>query len=369
MTWLAGWTKRIELTLDNGDVNADLENFPVLIHLSTSSGRNSTDVSCVFDELTADANRKKIAVTESDGITQCYVEIEKWDDANEEAWLWTKVPALSSSADTKIYLYYDSTHADNDTYVGDTNSTPAENVWNNGYFISHMKDDPDTSHIRDSSSYSSDGDKAAANQPVEAAGDKTAYAQDFNSGNPDYIEIPANQTQLNFTAGDFSMIIRLIIDDLTTYPDLLMRGSAGLDGYRASISSSGMLIVRTEQSGATQLTYATVGSISEGVNYTLGFKRVGASIRTYRDGVDNTNTIGTHANPATCARTAKIGVGDNLSSNPLNGRIEFLGIFGAALGTPFHKAFDQSIIDDLAAFGAEEDMPFADAYWDFFTWG
>lgn len=66
----------------------------------------------------SDANRKKIAVTKSDGTTQCYVEIEKWDHASKQAWLWVKVPSIRISVDTDLYLYYDKDHADNTDYVG-----------------------------------------------------------------------------------------------------------------------------------------------------------------------------------------------------------------------------------------------------------
>lgn len=137
MAWLGTWAKRIKLTIDNGDIDAALVNFPVLVYISASSGIGNTDLSGVFDELTLDANRKKIAVTTSDGVTQCYVEIERWDDANEKAWLWVKVPAVSNTADTVLYLYYDVSQPDNDTYVGDTNSTPAENVWDANFKMVH----------------------------------------------------------------------------------------------------------------------------------------------------------------------------------------------------------------------------------------
>jgi hypothetical protein len=121
-----------------------------LIYLSASSGLNSDDVSAVFDELTSDANRKKIAVTQSNGTTQCYVEIERWDDASEKAWLWVKVPSISALADTTIYIYYDSTQADNTTYVGDVNDAVSANVWDSDYlFVLHLNEDP-TGTIYDS---------------------------------------------------------------------------------------------------------------------------------------------------------------------------------------------------------------------------
>ena len=79
-SWLAGWSHRVEIAIDSDKIDESLVDFPVLLYLSTSSGLGSTDVSFIFDEL--GGNRKKVAVTTSDGTTQCYVEIEKWDSVN-----------------------------------------------------------------------------------------------------------------------------------------------------------------------------------------------------------------------------------------------------------------------------------------------
>ncbi len=353
--WLSDWDQRVKLTIDNTDIDAALSNFPILVYLSASSGRNSDDVSFVFDELTSDDNRKKIAITRADGITECYVEIEKWDDANEQAWLWVKVLSVASGADTDLYLYYDITQADNDTYVGDTNDVVAENVWGDGYFITHFKDDPNNTHIRDSSSYSSDGDKRAANQPIEAAGDKTAYAQDFNSANPDYIEIPADQTQLDFTSEDFSLIMRFKLDTLLTTQMLFTRGAFNADGWYFFVDSSSRLFFRTNQLDAGQTTRSNASISSTSVYYTAGFSRSGEEALIYIDGVEDVNIPATHTNPTTSARTAKIGIHDDKTQTPTDGKIEFLGVFGGvSLTAAFHKAFDESITDDLLAFDGEE---------------
>lgn len=124
--WLSGWNKRIKLTTNSSLVGSNLTHFPIMVSLKSGNGETTK----IFDELQSDANRKKIAVTTSDGETQCYVEIEKWDDANEQAVLWVKAPTISSSADTDLYLYYDADHADNTDYVGDIGSLPAQIVWN-----------------------------------------------------------------------------------------------------------------------------------------------------------------------------------------------------------------------------------------------
>jgi hypothetical protein len=187
--WLDGWGKRVKMIVDHNDVDSDLSDFPVLVYLSSSSGINGDDVSFVFDELGGDADRMKIAVTEGDGLTQCYVEIEGWDDGGEEAWLWVRVPSVNGSVDTVFYLYYDSGHADNTEYVGDPDSAPAEMVWDSSFlFVSHMGDDPDDSHIRDSTSNNHDGSKRASGEPLETTDGQIDDAQGFDGVN-DYAEV------------------------------------------------------------------------------------------------------------------------------------------------------------------------------------
>ena len=114
---------------------------------------NGEDITFVFDEV--GANSLKIAVTLSDGTTECYTEIEKWDLGNEKAWLWTKISAISNITDTEIYLYFDTDHADNNAHVGITNSAVAENVWDPDFLmVQHQAGD--SSPIRDSTDNDND---------------------------------------------------------------------------------------------------------------------------------------------------------------------------------------------------------------------
>mgnify|MGYP006280655271 CR=1 FL=1 len=184
MSWLGTWAKRIQLDIDNTKIDGALSNFPVTIHLSASSGITSADVSAVFDELTSDANRKKIAVTSSDGTTELYVEIEKWDDANEEAWLHVKVPSVASGADTVLYLYYDSAQADNTTYIGDTTDAVTHNVWDSDFeAVYHMAQDPNgdaADAIKDSTSNTYDGTPQGSMTSADLVSGKIADGIDFD---------------------------------------------------------------------------------------------------------------------------------------------------------------------------------------------
>lgn len=141
MAWLTGFTNRLKITIPSDNIDSTLTDFPILLKLTTDCGLTGFDASLVFDELELDANRFKIAVTASDGTTQRYVEIEKWDDSSEEAWLWVKVPSVAATGKTELYFYYDSTASDNTTYVGDIASPAGTQVWTNGFYqVYHLGD-------------------------------------------------------------------------------------------------------------------------------------------------------------------------------------------------------------------------------------
>ncbi len=114
-----------------------------------------------------------------DGTTLLKYERERHDSANKLAEYWVKVPSVSSTADTIIYLYFRTT----DTADG----ADPENVWDSGFkSVYHLKD-ATTSTVLDSTSNNNDGTKKAANEPAQADG-KIGKAQDFD-GTDDYINI------------------------------------------------------------------------------------------------------------------------------------------------------------------------------------
>ena len=134
MAWLNGFYNRFKMTIASSDVDSTLTDFPVMITLTSGSGKTNFDVTGVFDELSYD-DRKKIAVTLDDGTTQCPVEIEYWNNTEERAFLWTKVPSVYSSVNTDLYFYYDATYSGttssgNVGYVAEINDTDYQMVVN-----------------------------------------------------------------------------------------------------------------------------------------------------------------------------------------------------------------------------------------------
>lgn len=207
--YLGGWGQRIAVTIDQTRVDSNLTDFPILLYLSEDSGINGADLTAVFNELGSDANRQKIAVTTADGVTECYVEIEKWDTANREAVLWVKVPQISGSVDTRLYLYYDRDHANNTARVGDSGTVVARNVWNNGYkLVQHLGESGSGSsgEYKDSTANNHHGTGGAGSKtavPTRVAG-KIGDAQRFDGSN-DYIQIPDHDDFSVSTTGQLTI--------------------------------------------------------------------------------------------------------------------------------------------------------------------
>lgn len=190
MSWLPGWKNRIKLTIDSSKVEENLTDFPVLITLSSGCGISSADVTDIFTELTY-SGRKKIAVTVVSGTSEnyCYTEIEKWDQSNQQAWLWTKVPTITSGTGTVLYLYYDSAQADN--------------VEDRGHLCIHS-DDTDGSTTFTDSSLSEHS--ITANEDVHHETDQAKFGASsiYFDGTGDYLSL-SDSDDWDFGEGEFTI--------------------------------------------------------------------------------------------------------------------------------------------------------------------
>jgi len=236
MGWLSGWNNRIKLTIDYTKIDTDLTYFPVTVFLTPTHG------DCVFDELTTDANRLKIAFTSDDGETQLYGEIEKWDDANKLAIIHVSKTdwAIASDADTLFYMYYDVDHADNTDYIGDINSVAAQSVWDGNFkAVYHMADGADTSHLYDSTSNNHDATKKGAGEPAEAAG-KVGQAQDFD-GADDYIDLGNANDDFDIGTSDYTLEAIIKNSDKTDFKRILVTEDGSIWSPLYTASTTGLM--------------------------------------------------------------------------------------------------------------------------------
>lgn len=146
---------------------------------------------------------KKLAITDSDGTTQQYVEIESCDTINKTVCLWTSVSGLQVGTDKDLFLYYDSTTGLDNTYVGETGSSTAMQVWDSGFIsVYHMNQSP-VFAVKDSTMNGNNGASEGSMAGSDYVISKNGYGVEFD-GSDDMVVIGAGNN-LDFVDSDFTM--------------------------------------------------------------------------------------------------------------------------------------------------------------------
>jgi hypothetical protein len=219
------WQYRKKLTLNAGLVQADMTDFPVLISFTGDSDL-AAGAQSDFDD---------ILFTSSNGTTKLDHEIEDFDNANGDIVAWVKIPFLSSSTDTDIYMYYGCGTAENQ-------ENPPE-VWSNGFAgVWHLAEEQSgtgNSDVYKDSTYSAnhlDDNVSDVNQDGRANG-----GQGFD-GTDDIADIadPGGAWEfadggLDAGTGDFTVSawIRISSSLLEVFPTIVAKGAgdASQEGY------------------------------------------------------------------------------------------------------------------------------------------
>jgi hypothetical protein len=326
--WLDGYTKRIKLTTDHTKIDSTLTNFPVTVFFTAAQGEE------IFSEFDADSDYMKCAFTGSSGTTQLYAERELFDHSASKAiyHVSLNIWELSSSADTDFYFYYNNSIADNTTYIGATNTTPAETVWSSNFRMVHHMVDATTSSVYDSTNNSVDGTKAAANEPIEATG-KVHKGQDFDGTNDD----------ISITSQDFTDSYTLsLIANFNDIVDTRYFIGGNTTGGAAGIRYNGTNFLVFNQGSVSTVAWTKVdafvhfAAIRSGTNYVLYIN--GSSIGTSATG--SANTIGIH----------DIGQRDGYFFDGIIDEIRLENNNSAA----YVKATYNSLFDSLLTYGSEE---------------
>lgn len=108
------WPYRLEVTVNHSFVEENVRDFPVMVHLDADSP--------LFAHSTTGQD---IMFTAADGVTKLAHEIESYDATAHQLVAWVKVPQLSVTEDTVLYLYYGAPSA--------PDQSQAAAVWTNGY--------------------------------------------------------------------------------------------------------------------------------------------------------------------------------------------------------------------------------------------
>ncbi len=199
------WLYRKKITLQSSQVPANQTDFPVLVSLTDSNlasqaGKNAFDI--VF--------------TSSDGVTKLSHEIERFNKTANgtgsgpgQLEAWVKIPTLSSSANTDIYMYY-----------GGPSTTDQQNrsdVWSNSFAgVWHLKENPTLTapQFADSASSSNKGTSNGAQVATDQQQGKIDGGLNFDGTN-DSVSI-ANESKFDFDRLDTFSISFWIKPDTTS---------------------------------------------------------------------------------------------------------------------------------------------------------
>ncbi len=84
----------------------------------------------------------KVAFEIGDTGAQCYAEKSNYERTAEIAQYYVKIPSALAASQPVLNLYYDSTHADNSTYIGAPASIPSQTVWADANVVYSSPGDP-----------------------------------------------------------------------------------------------------------------------------------------------------------------------------------------------------------------------------------
>ena len=130
------WEQRKKITTSlNTVISSDLTDFPALISFTDSDLTQTTE-----------SDGTDIVFTASDGTTELAYEIERFDQSTGEVIAWVKIPTVSASDNTDIYLYYKGTA-----------TSSSSSVWDSSYKLVWHLNQTSTGTVREFSDVSDTG--------------------------------------------------------------------------------------------------------------------------------------------------------------------------------------------------------------------
>ncbi|MEM9325577.1 MAG: DUF2341 domain-containing protein [Bacteroidota bacterium] len=220
--FIDGYSYRMKLTIPAANVSGsgNLIDFPLLIDIASDSIRSEANGGHVYND-----NGYEFRFTMLDGTTLDY-ERENYDEVNGQLRAWVKLPLLSGSTDTEIFMYYGNCSAMADPNTAATWASDYAGVW-------HFSEDP-TGTILDATGNDNDGTDDSGTGNVGQQTGKIGPAYEFDKANSQRIEVP-NDASLQLTS---SMTLSAWVRPYTTFT-----GFYGVvdktDAYKLYLDESG----------------------------------------------------------------------------------------------------------------------------------
>ncbi len=344
--WNVGWKYRKQLTFQNSAQNENLNNFPVLVKLTASN----------FDFSKAQSTGYDIRFLDTDGNTELPYEIEKWDTAAQEAYVWVKVPQVDASSNSDyIYMYYGNSVA--------VNAQSTINVWDSNYAgVWHLKENGNGTayEFQDSTNHANGtgGDGTSALGPTKTNSGKIDGGQSF--GGNHYIGLGNNysfERTNSFTVEGWAKANSLA--SRAIFAKLL--AGAVATGYQLRLDSSGKYVffLINSVSGNNYIKVTGDTTVATGTFYHVVATYDGSSsasgVKMYVNGVPQNLTVNSNTLTSSIINgvSARIGSGEFIS-NPFDGVLDEVRISTGVRSSAWVNASYKTQNDTLINYGSED---------------
>lgn len=264
---------RKKITIDHTKVDASLTDFPVLISLTDDDLANYA----------ANVDGNDIYFTTSNGYTRLKREIEDYNSATGTLVAWVKIPSLSSTTDTDIYVHFGNSEESN------TNDT---DVWDSTFVgVWHLKETGSNPEVFDSTINNNNSVSNLADPTVNG---KINNAMTFTSANSDIITI-ADSDSLDVNYLTLSVWINL--STWATYPAIIAKGywDGGGEAYSLHIRDNYTIWTDINNSGSRIYYNPATKAITLGNWHYVTTTVSPDTIRTFIDGIESgTGKTGTY---------------------------------------------------------------------------
>lgn len=312
------WLNRKKITVDSSLIDSNLSNFTVLIKLDSSN----------FDFSKARSDGYDLRFTTDDGETLLKYERESHDDVNEVAYYWVKIPSISSSSDTDIYMYYNNSSA--------SDGQDITNSWDSLYRgVFHLG-----SNLNDSCAYANHLSHSGSSVNNSGQIEKCRYFNGSAYLNSDVIGADLATTHTR----------SLWVKSTQTSKQIdAYAGSYNANTSRIQISSSGYVQVVSSSGGWHSVTGSITINDGDWHLITVVFN-AGTSISIYVDDTLDISTSFSYTLNGTIGRIAK----DAWDASYLTGYIDETSYSNTARNSAWVKATYNSHTDNLLTYGSQE---------------
>ncbi|WP_186762854.1 DUF2341 domain-containing protein [Lentzea tibetensis] len=278
----ASWQYRKTITIDHTKVSANQTNFPVLVNITDADLR-------VFSQSDGD----DMLFTSSNGTTKLSHEIESWTSSTGVLVAWINVPALSSTTDTMLYLYYGNASAS--SQQGGTAAWPSQykSVW-------HLSENPAATapQFEDSSSLANNGTAQGMAAGAQVAGKINGSLT--LDGTDDYMSTTNLLTNPQNFAEEVWFKTSTASGRKVVGVEQVQVGT-GIGSYDRHIyvGTDGKVYFGVNDGAGNNITVASTGTVTDGAwHHVVGYRDDATdTIGLYLDGTFQTSTASTQAQP------------------------------------------------------------------------